>query len=154
MSGLVQARHLLHAAGRGAPSETELIAVPALEERQRVVAEFVNVWRSELREHFDDEERLLLPLTNSAELRARLKSEHAALRDMARRCEQEPDRCAADLEFLGTTGQRLHDHIRWEERELFEVIQRTHPNELAGLAGEAAAIEERRPGARARRPAS
>jgi quercetin dioxygenase-like cupin family protein len=44
----------------------------------------------------------------------------------------------------------LHDHIRWEEREFFEAVQRDAPEALTGLAQEAGQIEARRPGSRAR----
>lgn len=150
MSGLVQARNLLHAAGRAAQSESEPAAPSTLPDRKRTVADFVRAWQAELAEHFKDEERLLLPLITSPAMRDRLISEHQAMRVFANRCEQEPARCAADVEFLANLGQLLHDHIRWEERELFEAVQRSHPDELAALHAEAAAIETRRPGAAAR----
>lgn len=138
MGGLIQARHLQRAADGD------------IAERRRAVAEFVGVWQAEIREHFDDEERLLLPLTGSPELRRRLLSEHEGLRRLAERCEHDPEAAAEDARLMRRLGVLLHDHIRWEEREFFEAVQREHPGELTALAAEAVRIEERRPGSRAR----
>jgi len=140
MSGLIQARNLTRASD------------DVFDARRATVASFVEVWNSEIREHFDDEERLLLPLTNDTALRDRLLEEHRALRELAERCAQEPDAVAEDPALLTRIGTLLHDHIRWEEREYFEAIQRDHPHALASLAHEAGHIEHRRPGARARSP--
>lgn len=138
MSGLIQARNLQLAASQG------------LERRRRAIDDFVRTWRTEICEHFDDEERLLLPLTESTELRHRLLDEHAVLRGLAARCEADPDAAAAEPELARRLGVLLHDHIRWEEREFFEAVQRGHPEALARLTEEAVAIEKRRPGSRAR----
>jgi|GEM_PF-199769 len=138
MSGLIQARNLQRAAGADSVART------------RAIAEFVMVWQSEIGEHFNDEERLLLPLMTSRELRERLLSEHRVLRELAGRCERDPGGVAADREVIRTLGTLLHDHIRWEERVYLEVVQRQHPEALALLAHESEAIEHRRPGARAR----
>jgi len=139
MSGLIQARNLNRAANADADA------------RRAALAAFTEVWRSEIREHFDDEERLLLPLTREPALRDRLLKEHRALRELARRCEDDPGAVADDPALLRRIGSLLHDHIRWEEREYFEAIQRDHPDALAALEHEADRIEQRRPGARARR---
>lgn len=138
MSGLIQARSLRQAADRERPK------------RLLAIAGFLEAWRSEIRAHFDDEERLLLPLVNSPALRERLLDEHGTLRRLAEECERDPEATANDTELLRQIGVRLHDHIRWEEREFFEAVQRDHPEALAALASEAASIEEHRPGSRAR----
>jgi hemerythrin-like domain-containing protein len=138
MGGLIQARSLRQTADLDR------------EDRVRAIAEFVDAWRSEIRPHFDDEERLLLPLVCSSALRDRLLDEHATLRGLAERCEREPEVAASDAELVRQLGVKLHDHIRWEEREFFEAVQRDHPEALAALVSEAAIIEEQRPGSRAR----
>ncbi len=138
MNGLIQARALQRA------SESDEAA------RRRIVAEFVKAWQTEVRPHFDDEERLLLPLVDSEGLRDRLLNEHTTLRRLAERCARDPMAAANDAELLRELGVRLHDHIRWEEREFFEAVQRDHPNALTGLSAEAAVIEHLRPGSRAR----
>lgn len=138
MSGLIQARNLQRAAGGEA------------HERRTAVEAFVRVWHTEIREHFDDEERLLLPLTECSELRDRLLAEHGALRELAERCTREPETSASDATMMQRLGRLLHDHIRWEERIFFESIQREHPEELNRLLQEADRIERLRPGARPR----
>lgn len=138
MGGLIQARSLRQAADRERA------------ERLLAIAGFLDAWRSEIRAHLDDEERLLLPLVNSPALRERLLDEHGTLRRLAEECERDPEAVASVAERVRRIGVLLHDHIRWEEREFFEAVQRDHPEALAGLASEAAVIEERRPGSRAR----
>ncbi|MCL4221925.1 MAG: hemerythrin domain-containing protein [Phycisphaerales bacterium] len=138
MSGLIQARNLQRAAGGDA------------HQRRVAVEAFTRVWHKEIRSHFDDEERLLLPLTDCPELRSRLLAEHGALRELAEQCAREPEASASDETMLRRLGGLLHDHIRWEERVYFESIQRDHPEELARLLHEADRIERLRPGARPR----
>lgn len=138
MSGLIQARNLR----RAAAGDSAL--------RARAVEDFIRVWRAEIRQHFDDEERLLLPLTDSAELRDRLLEEHRELRELAERLEREPGRIAAEPQVIDRLGTILDAHIRWEERVFFEAVQRTHPEALARLVPEAGRIEDSRPGARPR----
>lgn len=138
MNGLIQARNLQRAAELDRPH------------RVAAVAAFVHAWRSEIREHFDDEERLLLPLVGAAALRGRLLDEHGTLRRLAERCVLDPEAAASNADLLREIGLRLHDHIRWEEREFFEIVQRDHPEALAALEFEAGNIEQKRPGARAR----
>lgn len=139
MNGLIQARNLLRAAGDGPVAGCE------------AVAEFVRVWQAEVRGHFDDEERLLIPLIDDHRCRERLASEHAELRALADRCRIDPVGAGADAALLERLGTLLHDHIRWEERVLFEAIQRDHPESLAAMLHHADEIERVRPGARARR---
>ena len=138
MGGLIQARNLTMAA------DGDLAA------RTRAVEGFVNAWRTEIREHFGDEERLLLPLAGSPELRARLLSEHRDLRAFADRCETEPRAAAEDADFVRRLGSMLHDHIRWEERIFFEAVQREQPEALDRLTRAASQIEVNRPASRAR----
>lgn len=138
MGGLVQARRLRRAAD-GTASE-----------RRSAIDDFVALWSSEIRDHFDDEERLLLSLIDQPELRARLVHEHRVVRGLASLCESKPASAIIEPWLVRCLGDTLHDHIRWEERELFESIQRAHGGALRAMLGEAAAIERRRPGSRAR----
>lgn len=138
MSGLIQARNLQRAAAGD------------VRQRRAAVEAFARVWHTEIRSHFDDEERLLLPLTERPELRSRLLAEHGVLRELAEQCAREPEASASDETMMRRLGCLLHDHIRWEERVFFESIQRDHPEELAHLLHEADRIERLRPGARPR----
>ena len=70
--------------------------------------------------HFELEEAILLPALPASEpgwpeLCDRVLAEHADLR--ARGAE------AADVSAAHELGRRLHDHVRFEERELFEVLE-------------------------------
>lgn len=56
--------------------------------RVRAIAGILDACRSEIGAHFDDEERMLLPLVRSPALRDRLLHEHAVLRRLAERCER------------------------------------------------------------------
>jgi hypothetical protein len=84
-------------------------------------------------------------------LRARLLDEHRELCALAVRCEQGDASFKEDREAIRRLGNLLHDHIRWEERVLFEAVQRDHPEALAALMQDAVQIEAERPGSRARR---
>ena len=69
--------------------------------------------------HFGDEERDLLPQLidfGEAALAERLVKEHRDMEDLMA-CDQEP---AA----LASLGRMLAEHVRFEERELFEVLQK------------------------------
>jgi hemerythrin-like domain-containing protein len=136
MGGLILARRLQQAAA----AEAKLAAVSA----------FAAAWRNELRDHFEDEERLLLPLGLPPRLRRRLLAEHAVLRAMAKRCQREPVRVAAEPGTVRQLGLLLRDHIRWEERVLFQSVQRKHPTAVDALTEQARLIEQKRPASRAR----
>ena len=80
-------------------------------------------------------------------------SVHRECMDAQRTAQGDEQKMQAAIEAntkLKQIGVRLHDHIRWEEREFFEAVQRDHPEALAALASEASSIEEQRPGSRAR----
>ncbi len=138
MNGLIQARALSRAAHADGSA------------RRDAIRAFVDAWTSEIHDHFDDEERMLVPLKQPEVLRQRLLDEHAELRSCAARCLDDARAAAEDVQFVKHLGSLLHDHIRWEEREYFQFLQSAHPAALDALLGEAGAIERDRPGARAR----
>ncbi len=138
MNGLIQARNLSRAASKDEAT------------RHEAVRRFVEAWHSEIREHFADEERLLGPLTQPDAMRRRLLDEHAELRACAARCVESARAAALDPSFVARLGSLLHDHIRWEERTYFQFLQHAHPIALEAMLSDADAIEQERPGARAR----
>jgi len=78
-------------------------------------------FQQELEPHFQAEEDDLLPAMEAAgetDLVGRTLAEHAELRDLNRRL-AEPDG-----ETLGRFATLLNDHVRFEERQLFEAAQR------------------------------
>ncbi len=98
--GLVVARHLKEKPGPGA------------------IAELMQVWNSEMEDHFWEEELTLGPLAPPG-MGERLVREHDAIRALVLAAEAQslPEKDAVRL------GEMIHDHIRWEERELFPVLE-------------------------------
>lgn len=75
-----------------------------------------------LEPHFQDEEAGLLPQLAAVEQNAlvvRTLDEHARLRELNRKLATEPTNAAT----LSAFSTLLHDHVRFEERELFEIAQ-------------------------------
>ena len=101
--------------------------------RVAAIAAVQAAMRSELEPHFQIEEDRLLPAlaaAGCAELVARTLAEHQALRAAAAALVN------AQAENLQAFAELLQAHVRFEERELFEVAQqRLAPTVLAGLGG-------------------
>lgn len=77
----------------------------------------LQAFAEELEPHFRAEERDLLPLLD-AKLSARMLEEHRLLRELATALRQH------DAARLALFGRLLAAHVRFEERELFEFIER------------------------------
>jgi iron-sulfur cluster repair protein YtfE (RIC family) len=101
----------------------------------------LEVWKAELQPHFQEEEAILLPAlarqtgVDQPEI-ARTLLDHVELRrrvdDAARAMDAGT---APDAELLRELGQKLHDHIRFEEDALFPLMQdRLDEDELARIA--------------------
>ena len=99
--------------------------------------EIVRMWEDEIRFHFEAEEKVLFPAAEKYDslqpLVAQLRSEHATLRGFFE---------GARLRHLDATnlkifGETLSQHIRTEERQLFEECQRLMPAEEIARAGAA-----------------
>lgn len=102
--------------------------------RANAVSEAQALWTLELRDHFDEEVRLLAPLL-PADLAERLRTEHAELAARFEGLPTDPD----------ALGHGLEAHIRWEERELFPAIEATATDDqLAQLSEATDALEHRR----------
>jgi len=116
---LAHARRLLRAAGAGS------------EERLAVASAYVDAFFMETVEHFRREEEILFPLyvrhAGSTPLLERILREHMELHGLVRALRAEA--VAGDIppEALRTLGGLLRDHVRVEERELFEEIERIVP---------------------------
>jgi len=86
--------------------------------------EIVSMWEREIRFHFQAEEKILFPAAERYALQGalvkHLLSEHATLRDFFSRAQARRLQ-AADLKIFAET---LSQHIRTEERQLFEECQR------------------------------
>lgn len=114
--------------------------------------EFVSFWESHGRVHFEIEEGVLLPAwfeldpTADGEMAARTVREHLEIRTAVRRARAG----TSELSDLRDVGRLLADHVRFEERELFPLIEsRLDPEALRDLGREIAAAEARAPTGRA-----
>jgi iron-sulfur cluster repair protein YtfE (RIC family) len=123
---LAQARRLLRAAG----------AEP--EQRLALASAYIDAFFAETVEHFRREEEILFPLyarhAGSTPVLERILREHMELHGLVRALRAEA--AAGDIppEALRRLNDLLHDHVRMEERELFEEIERIVPAaELEGL---------------------
>jgi hemerythrin-like domain-containing protein len=102
--------------------------------------EMASIWEGEIRSHFEAEEKVLFPAAEKyvslQPLVRQLLSEHATLRDFFDRAKNR--RLGATA--LKSFGEALSQHIRTEERRLFEECQRQMSAEEMLQAG--AAINE------------
>lgn len=133
--GLVQAQHLIKA---GDTAQSDAVA------RRKAAAEFIDAWDHEICEHFEDEEKLLLPLMTQAD-RGQLLEEHLELRTDAKLLRAQRKEVDPDAAVMARMGSCLEKHIRWEERELFERLQNSlSPDQLADLQIAAQEVESHR----------
>jgi hemerythrin-like domain-containing protein len=115
------------------------------EDPVEAAAAFLEFWRAHGAAHFRVEEDVLLPCwallgTVDEPGAARLSAEHLRIRAAALAVESGH----ASLEALHELGEQLNDHVRFEERELFRLIEADlGDEELARLAAAVAAAEER-----------
>jgi quercetin dioxygenase-like cupin family protein len=131
--GLAQALRLLRAAEADEVDDDQALAA--------AVADVLEFFRVELASHMRREEVELLPLAArhgcvTDDQVARMASEHLRLRVLRARLVDDPTdgAIAAELATL------LHDHIRWEERELFQAWQaRTEASDVELTKATAAA---------------
>jgi len=105
----------------------------------RVAREFLAFVETDLRGHFADEEAVVLPVADAAAPveAARARAEH-------REIEASVSELAAALgtgrepgPLCGELGDLLHDHVRFEERGLFEALQRALAQEALADLGRA-----------------
>lgn len=116
-----------------------LLRAPGPEERLAVASAYVDAFFTETVGHFRREEEILFPLyvrhAGSTPVLKRILREHMELHGLVRALRVEA--AAGDIapEALRTLGDLLHDHVRVEERELFEEIERIVPAaELEGVS--------------------
>jgi hemerythrin-like domain-containing protein len=112
---------------------------------EQVLTGFLDFWRSECELHFPVEEEVLLPRwamlgrvdQNAA---SRLCREHLAIRTSVLEAQKEPS-----IEGLRELGEQLAAHVRFEERELFPLLEADLDEErLQVLASAVSAAEQNR----------
>lgn len=105
--------------------------------------EVQEIFALHLEPHFRIEERHLLPaLEDIGEggLAARIREDHAALRALQRSGEATPERIAR-------FGHLLQEHVRYEERQVFDPTQDRLPEAaLRAIADDCRETRRRRPG--------
>jgi hemerythrin-like domain-containing protein len=117
----------------------------AATDRHRAIEDFLKAWSAEISQHLADEERLLTPLMGELDVQ-RLRKEHATLRALASEADLRRDQKDPPGDWMRRFGHTLEDHIRWEERQLFAIIERAAtPEQLQQLGAETRKIESTRP---------
>lgn len=120
---LVQARELRRAAARANEASWAAAA-----------ANFISFWERELERHFQQEEEVLLPATveylavDDDQISTTL-AQHAAIRRLVGTLNNTP-RAEYDARLLDQLGAALNEHIRFEENELFPLIEQCVPEEV------------------------
>jgi hemerythrin-like domain-containing protein len=90
----------------------------------------VDRYELELVNHFELEEQLLFPACGALPLISALVADHRAIEALVAKLRQAPS-----AEMLEEFCALLASHIRREESELFEQVQRTLPRELLDTIG-------------------
>jgi len=114
-------------------------AAAAPEQRLAAAAAYVDQFFGPTADHFRLEEEVVFPVytrhAGRTALVERILREHMELQGLARELRAQVAAGAVSAETLTALGTLLHDHVRIEERELFEDIQRVVPSaELEALA--------------------
>lgn len=119
---LAQARRLLDVAKM--TDETQ---------RRNLANDFVNFYFGRAIRHFHEEEELFFaPVVDhpeAQELVARAVSDHLRLHALVRTVKRQLSSGDADGEVLEQISEMLTNHVRFEEQELFPVIERLIPEE-------------------------
>lgn len=116
-------------------------SLKASEDVEAARVEFLEFWLGEGQIHFRVEEEVMLPVwsrwcdVDRAGVR-RMLEEHLSIRADALRMEEG----SVNLQHVRQLGHLLHDHVRFEERQLFPMIEDALTDEQ--LEKLAAAIEE------------
>jgi hemerythrin-like domain-containing protein len=107
-----------------------LTADPSLENSAKLAKRVIDRYELELINHFEIEEQVLFPLCGPLPLVAQLIADHRALEALIARVRAKPTAGLLE-EFCAL----LSTHIRREETELFEQVQRTLPRQILDRAG-------------------
>lgn len=126
-------QHALYAALRLRRATAETAA--------EAVAHFQHFFEAEGRRHFEIEEQLILPALPADDpdwspAVQRVHDDHAAIRAAA------PGLSRAKLEAVHALGERLDNHVRFEERCLFAMLERRLPPAALDDLGAAVADAE------------
>ena len=119
---LAQARRLEHAAASEDGAD-----------RLTAANDFLNFYFGRAVRHFHEEEELFFaPLIDDPEARdpvLRAVSDHLRLHALVRRVKRGLSRKSVDTEVLRRISELLTEHVRFEEDELFPLVERLIPEE-------------------------
>lgn len=109
---------------------------------RHVVISFLRFWKHDGLIHLREEEEILLPryrtyASSSVAGRhiTRIRDEHAWLRANVETLRRRVDQHVSFEDLLGEIGRHVHDHIRFEERTVFQHMQQVlSDDQLAELA--------------------
>jgi hemerythrin-like domain-containing protein len=106
------------------------------------VQQFLRFFEDEGRRHFEIEENLVLPALplddgDWAAAVARVREDHAAIRAAAEELPATPS-----VERAVAVGERLNDHVRFEERTLFMILEARLDSQGLAALGQAIAAAE------------
>ena len=91
-------------------------SIPDVKEKKEMLLDF---FRDHLQIHFEKEEKILAPYFTANELMDRMIEEHIRIYEMI----FEIDMNKPDNDKLNEFGEMLEAHIRFEERQLFPMIE-------------------------------
>jgi hypothetical protein len=136
-AALVQAQGLRRAGDGVPPQDGQGAAI-------RVAEAFLAFHRNELLGHMADEEEVLLPRGESADLdgAARIREEHAELNALTQSLAEAVASGNGLRPLLKQIGTLLDDHVRFEERAFFMAVQAMLTPQALGDLGRA--LSERR----------
>jgi hemerythrin-like domain-containing protein len=108
------------------------------EDLGEAVARFTDFFEDHGSKHFEIEEQILLPALDCDDqllaMGDRMCAEHEQIRDAAERLTAESPPTDEALRLANQLGRLMNDHVRFEERELFELMEaRLDPEALAEL---------------------
>ena len=108
-------------------------------QRRNLANDFINFYFGRAVRHFHEEEELFFaPLIDHPEARdlvVRAVSDHLRLHALVRTVKRQISNGEADQETLDRISQLLTEHVRFEEQELFPLVERLVPeDELRDLA--------------------
>jgi hypothetical protein len=108
-------------------------AMPDQTERRNLANDFLNFYFGRAVRHFHEEEELFFaPLIDHPEARdhvLRAVSDHLRLHALVRTVKRQLSDGDADPEILGRISTLLTEHVRFEEQELFPLVQRLVPED-------------------------
>ena len=112
---LVEARRLQSAAGGNDRAVTEAATA------------FLQFFREETVKHFREEEEFVFPLVVKGDVVPDLVLEalaqHVRIHARVQRMEQQLVAGLVEADELSELGKQLHDHVRFEERQLFPLVE-------------------------------